>query len=51
MYSSSREEVVGVFDAFEADLDRALQLSFDALTAPSTAAEPVSAGRVLEGRK
>src|SRR5277367_5026576 len=43
MYSSSREEVVGVFDAFEADLDRALQLSFDALTTPSTAAEPISA--------
>jgi Domain of unknown function (DUF222) len=34
MRSSSREEVVGAFDALEADLDRALQLSFDALTTP-----------------
>ncbi|MDT5354610.1 MAG: hypothetical protein QOJ56_3142, partial [Mycobacterium sp.] len=34
MRSSSREDVVGAFDALEADLDRALQLSFDALTTP-----------------
>jgi len=32
MCSSSREEIVGAFDALEADLDRALELSFDALT-------------------
>jgi hypothetical protein len=32
MRSSSREEIVGAFDALEADLDRALELSFDALT-------------------
>ena len=34
MYSSSREEIAGAFDALEADLDRALELSFDALTTP-----------------
>ena len=34
MYSSSREEIVEAFDALEADLDRALELSFDALTTP-----------------
>jgi hypothetical protein len=32
MRSSSREEVVEVFDALRADLKRALDLSFDALT-------------------
>jgi Domain of unknown function (DUF222) len=32
MYSSCREEIVEAFDALEADLDRALGLSFDALT-------------------
>jgi hypothetical protein len=35
MYSSCREEIVEVFDALEADLDRALELSLDALTTPS----------------
>jgi Domain of unknown function (DUF222) len=34
MYSSCREEIVEAFDALEADLDRALGLSFDALTTP-----------------
>jgi hypothetical protein len=34
MYSSCREEIVAAFDALEADLDRALELSFDALTTP-----------------
>jgi hypothetical protein len=34
MSSSSCEEIVEVFDALEADLDRALELSFDALTTP-----------------
>jgi Domain of unknown function (DUF222) len=34
MYSSSREQIVAAFDALEADLDRALQLSFDALATP-----------------
>jgi Domain of unknown function (DUF222) len=34
MRSSSREEVVEVFDALKADFDRALGLSFDALTTP-----------------
>jgi hypothetical protein len=34
MRSSCREEVVEAFDALEADLHRALQLSFDALTTP-----------------
>ncbi|MGB6515865.1 MAG: DUF222 domain-containing protein, partial [Mycobacterium sp.] len=34
MRSSCRDETVEVFDALEADLDRALQLSFDALTTP-----------------
>jgi hypothetical protein len=34
MRSSSREEVVEVFDALKADLKRALDLSFDALTTP-----------------
>jgi hypothetical protein len=34
MYSSCREEIVAAFDALEADLDRALELSFDALTIP-----------------
>jgi hypothetical protein len=34
MGSSSREEIVEVFDALEADLDRAMELSFDALTTP-----------------
>ncbi len=32
MLSSSREEIVGVFDALEAVVDRAGELSFDALT-------------------
>jgi Domain of unknown function (DUF222) len=32
MHSSSREEIVGAFDALAADLDRILGLSFDALT-------------------
>ena len=34
MRSSSREEIVEVFDALEAGLDRALELSFDILTTP-----------------
>ncbi|MBO0863860.1 MAG: HNH endonuclease [Mycobacterium sp.] len=34
MRSSSREEIVEVFDALEADMRRALELSFDALTTP-----------------
>jgi hypothetical protein len=34
MRSSSREEIQGVFDALDADLDRACELSFDALTTP-----------------
>jgi hypothetical protein len=34
MRSSSREEVVEVFDALKADLKRALDLTFDALTTP-----------------
>jgi hypothetical protein len=34
IYSSSREEIVEAFDALEADLDRALELSLDALTTP-----------------
>ncbi|GAB1811011.1 HNH endonuclease signature motif containing protein [Mycobacterium sp. MUNTM1] len=34
MGASSREDVVEVFDALDADLDRACELSFDALTAP-----------------
>ena len=34
MHSSSREEIVEAFDALEADLNRALELSFDALTTP-----------------
>ena len=34
MYSSCREEIVEAFDALEADLDRALELSVDALTTP-----------------
>jgi Domain of unknown function (DUF222) len=34
MRSSSREEVVEVFDALEADYKRALDLAFDALTTP-----------------
>jgi Domain of unknown function (DUF222) len=34
MYSSCREEIVEAFDALEADLGRALELSFDALTTP-----------------
>jgi len=34
MYSSCREEIVEAFDALEADLNRALELSFDALTTP-----------------
>ena len=34
MRSSSREEIVEDFDALEADFDRALDLSFDALTTP-----------------
>ena len=35
MYSSSREEIVEIFDALEADLERALNLSFGVLTTPS----------------
>jgi hypothetical protein len=34
MYSSGRVEIVEAFDALEADVDRALELSFDALTTP-----------------
>ena len=34
MRSSSREEIVAAFDALQADLDRALELSCDALTTP-----------------
>jgi hypothetical protein len=34
MGSSSREAIVEAFDALEADFDRALELSFDALTTP-----------------
>ena len=34
MRSSSREEIVEVFDALEADFKRARDLSFDALTTP-----------------
>jgi uncharacterized protein DUF222 len=34
MRSSSREEIVEVFDALRADVKRALDLSFDALTTP-----------------
>jgi hypothetical protein len=34
MRSSSREEIVGAFDALKADFKRALDLSFDALTTP-----------------
>jgi len=32
MHSDSREEIVKTFDALEANLDRALELSFDVLT-------------------
>jgi hypothetical protein len=35
MLSSSRAEIAAVFDALDADLDRACELSFDALTTPS----------------
>jgi len=34
MLSSSRDEIAEVFDALDADLDRACELSFDALTTP-----------------
>jgi hypothetical protein len=34
MHSSSREEIVEVFDALKADLKRALDLTFDVLTTP-----------------
>ena len=34
MLASSREEIVETFDALNADLDRALRLSFDALSTP-----------------
>jgi Domain of unknown function (DUF222)/HNH endonuclease len=34
MHSSSREEIEGAFDALDADLDRALALSFGVLTTP-----------------
>ena len=34
MYSSGRVEIVEAFDALEAELDRALELSFDALITP-----------------
>jgi Domain of unknown function (DUF222) len=34
MCSSYREQIVDAFDALEADLDRAFELSFDALTTP-----------------
>ena len=34
MYSSGRVEIVEAFDALEADVDRALELSFDALITP-----------------
>ncbi|MGC2655917.1 MAG: hypothetical protein WA317_20515, partial [Mycobacterium sp.] len=38
MRSSSPEEIVEVFDALDADLDRALKLSFDVLTTPECVA-------------
>ncbi|ORW04577.1 13E12 repeat family protein [Mycobacterium kyorinense] len=38
MRSSCREEIVEVFDALEADLKRALDLSFDVLTTPEVLA-------------
>jgi hypothetical protein len=34
MLSSSREEIVAVFDALDSDVGRACELSFDALTTP-----------------
>jgi hypothetical protein len=34
MRSSSREEIVEVFDALDANVDRLSELSFDALTNP-----------------
>ena len=34
MRSSNREEIVAVFDALDAAVDRACGLSFDALTTP-----------------
>jgi hypothetical protein len=34
MHSSNPEEIVAAFDALEAELDRALGLSFDTLTTP-----------------
>src|ERR1700740_1293215 len=34
MGSSSREEIVEVFDALDADLDRLCELSFDVFTTP-----------------
>jgi hypothetical protein len=34
MRSSCQKEIVDAFDGLDADLDRALQLSFDALTTP-----------------
>ncbi|MGB9305135.1 MAG: hypothetical protein WCB92_16075, partial [Mycobacterium sp.] len=34
MRSSDREEIVGDFDALDADVDRLAQRSFDALTVP-----------------
>ena len=48
MRSSSREEIVEVFDALEADFERALGLSFDALTTPERLAmlERCAAGAV-----
>ena len=34
MGCSGREEIVGVFDALDANLDRLCELSFDVLTTP-----------------
>jgi hypothetical protein len=34
MCSSTREEIVETFDALKADMNRALDLSFDTLTTP-----------------
>jgi hypothetical protein len=34
MHSSSREEIDGVLDALDADLDRVCALSFEAVTTP-----------------
>jgi hypothetical protein len=41
MGCSSREEIVEVFDALDADLDRLCELSFDVFTTPLHADRPV----------